>query len=93
MHKSQIQKIVDTQNISLQEVSEKSGLSVGSIQTLELRIIEDLANLQKVAKALNIPISKLLEAIGSKTENKTPDRNPAEWFCELFPQAPGCTKQ
>ncbi|MBN8563753.1 MAG: helix-turn-helix transcriptional regulator [Leptolyngbya sp. UWPOB_LEPTO1] len=88
MNESRIQQYLDAQNINLQEVSDRSGLSIESIQTIESRINEDFANLQKLSEVLNIAIPKLLEIIGKASVQS----NPPEWYCKTFPDAEICKK-
>jgi DNA-binding Xre family transcriptional regulator len=95
MDEAMLKKILHRQNLTLEELSDRSKLSVEKIQAINTRSEELFSDVQKIASALDMPISDLLEEIvitsvkGNKKRGQEP-RNPGTFICELFPNLPQC---
>lgn len=63
MSSSQIQKLLDESNLDLQQLSEKTGLSVNSLQSFEQEIQTGFDTLDKISAALDMPSSEVLSRI------------------------------
>ena len=87
MSSSKIQKLLNGRNLDLQQMSEQTGLSVESIQSLEQRIQEIFAELEKISNALDMPSSDVLDTFSIKT---VPFKAIFDLPCKLFPNAPDC---
>jgi transcriptional regulator with XRE-family HTH domain len=86
----QIQKLLNTKNLDLQALSEKTGLSAESIQSFEQKTRENFDELQKISDALDMPALELLTTVLELPEIDSSKSSSIERFCALFPDAPGC---
>lgn len=69
MSTSKLQELLEKQNLSLQELSDRSGLPIETIETIEPKVQEVFTNLQKIAQSLDTPVPKLLELFGISKES------------------------
>ena len=76
MSTSRLQELLAEQNLSLQELSDRSGLSIDTIQAIEPQVQGVFANLQKIAQSLNTTAPKLFELFSTPKESDRPEGHP-----------------
>jgi transcriptional regulator with XRE-family HTH domain len=91
MSVSKLQELLDEQKLSLQELSDRSGLPIDTIQAIEPQVQEVLTNLQKIAQYLNTTAPKLLELFNTPKEPDRPQGSPSPKELPSIFKEPGLT--
>ena len=76
MSMSKLQELLDEQKLSLQELSDRSGLPIDTIQAIEPQVQGVFTNLQKISQSLNTTVPKLFELFSTPKESDLPQESP-----------------
>ena len=76
MSMSRLQELLDEQKLSLQELSDRSGLPIDTIQAIEPQVQGVFTNLQKISQSLNTTVPKLFELFSIPKEPDRPQESP-----------------
>ena len=77
MSMSRLQELLDEQKLSLQELSDRSGLPIDTIQAIEPQVQGVFTNLQKISQSLNTTVPKLFELFSIPKESDRPQGSPS----------------
>ena len=96
MSMSRLQELLDEQKLSLQDLSDRSGLPIDTIQAIEPQVQGVFTNLQKISQSLNTTVPKLFELFSIPKESNRRQWSPSQEDllpvvdCEAFPNDPRC---
>ena len=76
MSMSRLQELLDEQKLNLQELSDRSGLPIDTIQAIEPQVQGVFTNLQKISQSLNTTVPKLFELFSIPKEPDRPQESP-----------------